>query len=107
MIRAPRICIYGRLEYKFPYILIIKHLFVFLFLRATTKNWASIWQLPAGERYRNHSKESEQRVIAEGVGGGSICGPRWLLISFELWVQNVLSLYYTSVGIYLVSTCLS
>lgn len=32
MIRVPRTGIYGRLEYKFLYILRINHLFVFLFL---------------------------------------------------------------------------
>lgn len=37
MIRVPRIYIYGRLEYKFLYILRINHLFVFLFLKKQVK----------------------------------------------------------------------
>lgn len=78
MIRAPRICIYGRLEYKFPYILRINHLFVFLFIRATTKNWVSIWQLPAARDIGTTAK-NEQRVLPRGW--------RW----FSLWPPLVLN----------------
>lgn len=73
MIRAPRICIYGRLEYKFPYILRINHLFVFLFIRATTENWASIWPLPAASDIGTAARRANK--------GHCWGGWRW----FNLW----------------------
>lgn len=94
MIRVPRKCIYGRLEYKFLYVLRINHLFVFLFLKKQVK-FVFQYGCFLSTSDIGITEQSEQTNNKRGWRYFVICDLGWFLIRF--WVQNILSLYYINV----------